>query len=76
MCSQPGLLLNKKPGSKKKKKSRVEKNVSAVILCLWPVKKGIFHSREHFQYLLKFMSNTFAHEGGQGYINEAEVPLM
>lgn len=65
MCSQPGLLLNKKPRSKKKK-SRVEKNVSAVIVSLRPVKKDSSHSSEHFQYLLKFMSNTFAHEGGRG----------
>lgn len=47
-----------------------------VILCLWPVKKDCSRSSEHFQYLLKFMSNTFAHEGGQGYIKEEEVPLM
>lgn len=74
MCSQSGLLLNKKPGSKKKEQGG--KKNSAVTLCLWPVKKDCSHSSEHFQYLLKFMSNTFAHEGGQGCIKEAEVPLM
>lgn len=50
--------------------SRVEKNVSAIVLSLWPVKRVCSHSSEHFQYLLKFMIITFAHEGGQGYINE------
>lgn len=70
MCSQPGLL-SKKPGSKKM--SRVEKNVSAIVLSLWPVKRVCSHSSEHFQYLLKFISITFAHEGGQGYINELSL---
>lgn len=53
--------------------SRVEKNVSAIVLSLWPVKRVCSHSSEHFQYLLKFMSITFAHEGGQGYINELSL---
>lgn len=74
MCSQLGLLLNKKPGSKKNEQAG--KNVTAIRLCLWPMKRVCSHSSEHFQYLLKFMSIVFAHEGGWGYINEAAVLLM
>lgn len=55
--------------------SRVEKKVGAIVLCLWPVKRVSSHSSEPFQYLLKFMSIIFAHETGQGYTNDAEVPL-
>lgn len=73
MCSQPGLLLNKKPRSKNKQGG---KNVSAIVLCLWPAKRVSSHTSEHFQYLLKFMSVIFAHEVGQEYTNDAEVPLM